>query len=123
MSITEIERIKAVTIAVADQDEALHWYTECLGFVKKADRRAPGFRWVTVAPAGQEDVEFLLASWFPELVGKNATCVVHTRDCAGTYEKLSGRGVEFVHPPRHQPYGVEAVFTDLYGNRYALVQP
>jgi len=117
-----IHRIKAVTIAVSDQDEAVVWYTEKLGFAKKADIPVPGFRWVTVAPADQEDVEFLLASWFPELVGKNGTCVLHTKDCEGTYEMLRGRGVEFSQEPKARPYGTEAVFQDLYGNRYALVQ-
>lgn len=82
----------------------------------------PGFRWVTVAPADQEDVEFLLAAWFPELVGMNGTCVLHTKDCEGTYEMLRGRGVEFSQEPKARPYGTEAVFQDLYGNRYALVQ-
>lgn len=118
-----IERIKAVTIAVKDQEEALSWYVERLGFSKKADIPIPGFRWVTVAPEGQEDVEFLLASWFPDLVGKNATCVVHTADCTAAHKLLAERGVEFLQQPQSRPYGTEAVFQDLYGNRYALVQP
>jgi predicted enzyme related to lactoylglutathione lyase len=118
-----IDRIKAVTIAVEDQEEALQWYTEKLGFAKKADIASPGFRWVTVAPAGQEDVEFLLASWFPSLVGKNATCVVHTANCVETHKLLADRGVEFTQLPERRPYGTEAVFQDLYGNRYALVEP
>lgn len=122
MSIPGIERIKAVTVAVNDQEQALAWFTEKLGFVKKADIPVPGSRWVTVAPAGQEDVEFLLASWFPQLVGKNATCVLHTKDCEGTFEMLRDRGVEFTQEPKVRPYGTEAVFQDLYGNRYALVQ-
>jgi predicted enzyme related to lactoylglutathione lyase len=123
MSFAGIDRIKAVTIAVADQEAALAWYTEKLGFEKKADLGVPGFRWLTVAPAGQEDTEFLLASWFPDHIGKNATCVLHTKDCAAAYETLSGRGVEFAQPPQSKPYGTEAVFKDLHGNRYALVQP
>lgn len=118
-----IDRVKAVAIAVKDQEEALAWYTEKAGFVKKADVNVPGFRWVTVAPEREPDVEFLLASWFPELVGKNGTCVLHTRDCAGTWEMLRDRGVKFHQEPQGRPYGMEAVFEDLYGNRYALVQP
>ena len=73
MSAPGISRIKAVTIAVKDQDEALAWYTDRkLGFYKR--RRIfqfPGSGWVTVAPEQQQDVEFLLASWFPELIGRN----------------------------------------------------
>lgn len=122
MSTPGISRIKAVTIAVNNQEEALSWFTEKLGFVKKSDIPVPGFRWVTVAPAGQEDVEFLLASWFPDLVGKNATCVLHTSDCNATYTMLADRGVEFSQEPKLRPYGTEAVFQDLHGNRYALLE-
>lgn len=117
-----IDRVSTVTIAVADQDEALAWYTEKLGFEKKVDVRSPGFRWLTVAPPQQVDVEFLLASWFPHLVGKNAIWVLSTRDCKGGYEELRARGVEFSQKPEIRPWGIEAIFSDLYGNKYALVQ-
>jgi uncharacterized glyoxalase superfamily protein PhnB len=117
-----IDKVSTVTIAVADQDEALTWFTQMLNFEKKMDQRSAQVRWLTVAPAQQMDVEFLLASWFPDLVGKNATWVLSTRDCQGGYEELSAKGVEFVQKPEIKPYGIEAVFVDLYGNRYALVQ-
>jgi len=117
-----IDKLSTVTIAVQDQDEALHWYTEMLGFEKRMDQRGEGFRWLTVAPPQQAEVEFLLASWFPDRVGKNATWVLSTRDCKGGYEELKGRGVEFEHGPEMRPWGIEAVFVDLYGNKYALVQ-
>jgi catechol 2,3-dioxygenase-like lactoylglutathione lyase family enzyme len=117
-----IDRVSTVTIAVADQDEALAWYTEKLGFEKKMDVRSPQFRWLTVAPPQQVDVEFLLASWFPDLVGKNATWVLSTRDCQVGYEELKSRGIEFSQKPELRPGGIEAIFNDLYGNRYALVQ-
>ena len=116
------DRISTVTIAVADQDEALAWYTEKLGFEKKVDVRSPEFRWLTVAPPQQVDVEFLLASWFPDLVGKNATWVLSTRDCQGGYEELKARGIDFSQKPELRPWGIEAIFSDLYGNKYALVQ-
>src|SRR5215469_424195 len=117
-----IDRVSTVTIAVADQDEALVWYTEKLGFEKKMDVRSLQFRWLTVAPPQQVDVEFLLASWFPDLIGKNPTWVLSTRDCQGGYEDLKARGVAFSHKPEMRPWGIEAIFSDLYGNRYALVQ-
>ena len=117
-----IDRVSTVTIAVADQDEALAWYTERLGFEKKMDVRSPQFRWLTVAPPQQVDVEFLLASWFPDLIGKNATWVLSTRDCQGGYEELKANGVEFSQKPELRPWGIEAIFADLYGNKYALVQ-
>jgi predicted enzyme related to lactoylglutathione lyase len=117
-----IDKVSTVTIAVTDQDEALTFFTQMLGFEKKMDVRSPGFRWLTVAPAQQVDVEFLLASWFPDLVGKNATWVLSTRDCQGGYEELKARGVEFSQKPEVKPWGIEAVFSDPYGNKYALVQ-
>ena len=117
-----IDRVSTVTIAVANQDEALQWYTEKLGFEKKMDVRSPKFRWLTVALPQQVDVEFLLASWFPDRVGKNATWVLSTRDCKAGYEELKAKGVEFSQKPEIRPWGIEAVFADLYGNKYALVQ-
>lgn len=117
-----IDRVSTVTIAVADQDEALAWYTQKLGFEKKMDQRSDQFRWLTVAPPQQVDVEFLLASWFPDRIGKNATWVLSTRDCQGGYEELKSKGVEFSQKPELRPWGIEAIFSDLYGNKYALVQ-
>jgi catechol 2,3-dioxygenase-like lactoylglutathione lyase family enzyme len=116
------DKVSTVTIAVRDQDEALAWFTEMLGFEKRMDQRSSGFRWLTVAPPQQAEVEFLLASWFPDLVGKNATWVISTRDCQGGYEELKSKGIEFVQSPTPRPWGIEAVFIDLYGNKYALVQ-
>lgn len=117
-----IDRVAAVTIAVEDQDEALAWYTEKLGFEKKVDARSAHFRWLTIAPPQQVDVEFLLASWFPDLIGKNATWVLSTRDCQGGYEELKAKGVTFSQKPEPRPWGIEAIFSDLYGNQWALVQ-
>ncbi len=119
----EIDKVATLTIAVKDQDEALRWFTERLGFEKRIDLSAPGMRWLTVAPKNQKEIEFVLASWFPDHVGKNAPCVVHTRNCRETYETLKNRGVKFSKSPTEEPYGVEAIFEDLYGNPYALVEP
>ena len=128
------DKVSIVTIAVRDQDEALTWFTQVLGFEKRVDQRldqrldqklsqrGPGLRWLTVAPPQQAEVEFLLASWFPDLVGKNPTWVISTRDCQGGYEELKGQGIEFTQSPTPRPWGIEAVFVDLYGNKYALVQ-
>jgi catechol 2,3-dioxygenase-like lactoylglutathione lyase family enzyme len=117
-----IDKVSTITIAVRDQDEALTWFTQLLGFEKRVDQQGHGFRWLTVAPPQQIEVEFLLASWFPDRVGKNATWVLSTRDCKGGYEELKGKGIEFVQSPQARPWGIEAVFVDLYGNKYALVQ-
>jgi uncharacterized glyoxalase superfamily protein PhnB len=117
-----IDKVSTITIAVKDQDEALAWFTRMLSFEKRMDQQGSGFRWLTVAPPQQAEVEFLLASWFPDLVGKNATWVLSTRDCKGGYEELKAKGVEFTQAPEVKPWGIEAVFVDLYGNKYALVQ-
>jgi hypothetical protein len=120
------DKVSTVTIAVRDQDEALTWFTQMLGFEKRVDQcldqRGRRFRWLTVAPPQQAEVEFLLASWFPDLVGKNPTWVISTRDCQGGYEELKGKGIAFTQAPTLRPWGIEAVFVDLYGNKYALVQ-
>ena len=117
-----IDKVATFTIAVRDQEEALRWFTEKLEFEKRMDVSAPGMRWLTIAPKGQKEVEFVLASWFPMHVGKNAPCVLETSDCRGTYQTLKDRGVKFSQRPTDKPYGVEAVFEDLYGNNYALVE-
>ncbi len=117
-----IEKISTITIAVKDENEALQWFTEKLGFEKRLDLTGPGLRWLTIAPKNQKEVQFLLATWFPQHIGKNATCVVDTQDCRKTYAELKNRGVKFKQEPQDRPYGVEAVFQDLYGNTYALVQ-
>lgn len=116
------DKVSTIPIAVADQDEALTWFTQILGFEKRVDQSGDGFRWLTVAPPQQAEVEFLLASWFPELVGKNPTWVLSTRDCPGGYEELKAKGVQFTQVPQAKPWGIEAIFVDLYGNKYALVQ-
>jgi predicted enzyme related to lactoylglutathione lyase len=117
-----IDKIATITVAVKDQEEALTWFTEKLGFVKRMDMQGPGLRWMTVAPKNQTEVEFLLAGWFPNHIGKNATCVVTTQDCRATFDELKSRGVKFTQTPQDRPYGVEAVFQDLCGNNYALIQ-
>ena len=130
-----ITKLARVTVIVRDQDEALRFYTEKLGLEIRADFTiGPGMRWLTVAPAGQSEVEIVLqqpSGWHDEQerqqmldrVGQGTTWVFYTDDCHGDYEALAGRGVEFVSAPANQVYGVEAVFHDLYGNTFSLLQP
>jgi catechol 2,3-dioxygenase-like lactoylglutathione lyase family enzyme len=118
-----IDRVVTVTIAVANQDEALAWFVEKLGFEKRQDTPGPDLRWLTVAPILQAEIEFLLADWYPDRVGKNPTWVLSTRDLEAACEELKSKGVEFTQKPSRRPYGIEAIFVDLYGNKYALVAP
>jgi hypothetical protein len=70
----------------------LQWFTEKLEFEKGTDLAAPGMRWLTIAPRKQQEIEFVLASWFPMYIGKSAPCVVETADCRSTYQALKNRG-------------------------------
>lgn len=131
-----ITQLAVISVLVQDQDEALRFYTEKLGLEKRADVSfGPGMRWLTVAPKGQKRPEIALAK--PDIVfhgeertkellgriGQGTTGVFDTDDCWNMYETLCSRGVTFVHPPSKQKYGMEAVFEDLYGNRFALLEP
>lgn len=127
-------RLGSVTILVGDYDEALKFYTKTLGFEKRSDEHfGPGARWVTVAAPGQ-DIQIILQKPEPamhgeenarkmaERIGQNPTWVLATDDCKKTYQLYSSRGVKFNEPPKEMPWGTQAVFKDLYGNSYALVE-
>jgi predicted enzyme related to lactoylglutathione lyase len=121
-------RLSLVTIFVSDQDEALRFYTEKLGFEKRADdvQTVPGLRWLTVGPKDQEEPQFVLLKAVEkdqvEQIGKQSHLGFSTEDCRGTYERLSARGVKFTSPPEDVGYGVQALFEDLYGNEYVLIE-
>jgi catechol 2,3-dioxygenase-like lactoylglutathione lyase family enzyme len=132
-----IKKLSHVTIYVLNQNEALKFYTEKLGFEVRTDNTLEGFRWLTVGPKTQPDIEMVLFEPQPgfmfdektvaqmrELVGKGALGggVFNTSDCKATYEELKSRGVEFFSPPQERPYGVEAVFKDNSGNWFSLTQ-
>jgi len=112
-------KLALVTIFVCDQDEALRFYTEKLGFEKRADdaQTMPGFRWLTVSPPCQKEPEFVLLKAVEkeqiELMGKQSHLGFNTDDCRGTYLTLSARGVKFTSPPEEVGYGVQALFEDL----------
>jgi len=131
-----MNRLSVVSIFVRDQDEALRFYTEKLGLEKRADTTfGPGMRWLTVAPKGQKTPEIALAKpdaslhgeehihVLMERIGRGTTWVFDTEDCRETYRTLLARGVKFLCPPTEQSYGVEAIFEDLYGNTFSLLEP
>ncbi len=126
-------RVLRVTIRVRDQEEALRFYTQQVGFEKRADLpMGAGRRWVTVAPKDDEVIELVLqpSDWFEgeerqqhsELVGKNPTIVFQVDNCRATYERLCAQGVEFSMPPTAMGYGIEADGKDLYGNTLVFLQ-
>ncbi len=124
-----ITKLGVVTILVRDQDEALKFYTEQLGLIKKDDMAWEGTdRWLTVSPKDQPELQIFLAkadSFGMDLmdhVGKSPSWAFGTDNCQQTYEELSERGVKFSGPPKEQPYGIEAMFEDLYGNKFLIVE-
>lgn len=133
-----INRLSIATIWVKDQNEALRFYTEKLGFEICTDVTAGEYRWLTVGLQSQPEIEFQLAALKPggrmtqddvdqlaKLVeaGKMGVGPWKTDDCQKTYEALKAKGVEFVQPPTDRPYGIiEAVFKDNSGNVMVLAQ-
>ncbi len=138
-----IKGLSHTCVYVLDQDAAKTFYTDKLGMEVRSDvtmeaefeGAGAGFRWLTVGPAGQPDVEIILADCGmgqdPEtaqqlrgLVAKGALGhgVLRTDDCQKDYEDLSARGVVFLQEPSERPYGVEAVLRDDSGNWWSLTQ-
>jgi predicted enzyme related to lactoylglutathione lyase len=118
-------RLQAVILLVTDQDKALQWYTEKLGFEKKVDQQfGPGQRWLTIVPKGMSGPEIVLQKAAPgqeAQVGKSLDWVFDTDDAKLAYDALSARGVKFAGPPDVQPWGTQVHFEDLYGNHFTLV--
>jgi catechol 2,3-dioxygenase-like lactoylglutathione lyase family enzyme len=134
-----IQKMAYTAIFVLDQDQALDFYVNKLSFELKMDESLPnGFRWLTVSPKGQSDLQIILMKVAPgpkiqpedvqtisELIKKGAfgAGVFQTADCRKTYEELKAKGVEFLSPPKEQFYGIEAVFKDPFGNWFSMTQP
>lgn len=123
--------IASFALVVADYDEAIAYYTQALGFELREDSpRENGKRWVLVAPPGAA-TGILLAKAADEIQGThigNQTggrvgFFLHTDDFERDYAAMKSRGVRFAEAPRHENYGTVAVFEDLYGNRWDLLQP
>jgi predicted enzyme related to lactoylglutathione lyase len=133
-------KIANAQLWVHDQDEALAFYTEKLGWEIRADvtiAELGNFRWLTVAPSGQEDFAVVLMAIpgppmfepetvekIRELMGKGVagTVFLTTEDCRASYEELKARGVEFSETPEERPYGIDAGFRDPSGNAFRLTQ-
>jgi catechol 2,3-dioxygenase-like lactoylglutathione lyase family enzyme len=133
-------KIANAQLWVHDQEEALAFYTEKLGFEVRADVTLPemgDFRWLTVSPPGQEDVAIVLmaipgppvmdeetAQQIEELMAKGfaGTAFLTTDDCRSEYEQLRERGVEFTETPEERPYGIDCGFRDPSGNSIRLTE-
>jgi catechol 2,3-dioxygenase-like lactoylglutathione lyase family enzyme len=133
-----IQRQSHSTIYVIDQEEALEFYRDTLGFEVRTDMpMTDDLRWITVSPKGQPDLEIVLMQIAPGPAFSDETAeemkalvrrgtlgigVFETDDIHGDYERLSKQGVEFASPPREQFYGIEAVVRDNSGNWFSLTQ-
>ena len=133
-------RISATQLWVHDQDEALEYYTKKLGMEVRADVTMPemgNFRWLTVAPPGQEDAAItLMAIPGPPVMdeetraqvealmakGFAGTVFLTTDDVRADYEELRARGVEFTEEPEERPYGIDTGLRDPSGNHLRLTQ-
>ena len=133
-------RIANAQLWVHDQDEALAFYTEKLGFEVRSDvtiAELGDFRWLTVGPANQPDFAITLmaipgppvmepdtAEQVKALMAKGfaGTVFLETDDCQASYEELKRRGVEFTEAPEERPYGIDCGFRDPSGNAIRLTQ-
>lgn len=121
----------SVALLVRDYDEAKAWYTGVLGFTLIEDSDlGDGKRWVVVAPPGSAETSLLLAraatpdqaARVGDQAGGRVFLFLNTDDFQRDFQMLRARGVKFVEAPRQEKYGTVAVFADLYGNRWDLIQ-
>jgi predicted enzyme related to lactoylglutathione lyase len=125
-------KIKVTSIYVDDQDKALHFYSDVLGFAKKADFSNGPYRWLTVAPAEQPDGPELqlalnnnpAAKAYQQAIFQQGQPAImfFTDDVKGDYERIKGRGAEFTMPPTDVPGSTIAMLKDTCGNLVQLSQ-
>jgi catechol 2,3-dioxygenase-like lactoylglutathione lyase family enzyme len=135
-----IDAMSHAGVWVRDQDEAKTFYTEKVGLEVRQDvtlEEMGGYRWLTVGPPGQPDVQLILSRPGPppvdpgtaeqllELIAKGAMPggIFRTDDCRATCKELEGRGLELTEQPEERFYGIDASFRDPSGNEWRIVQP
>ena len=134
-----ITKLSHTSFFVNDQDKAFEFYVNKLGFKVNTDAKMEnGFRWLTVNPPDQPDLEIVLfpvngTNGFEEDVntalklllekGVMGAGAMYTSDCRATYEELKAKGVVFKSEPKEQFYGIEAIITDGCGNWFSMTQP
>lgn len=137
---TMLKQVTHVGLGVRDQDEALTFWTDKIGFEVRNDvtiAEMGGFRWLTVGPPNQQDLEIILIppggpGTPAEVVEKANEVLAHgvlpglifrVDDCRATYDELKSRGVEMTQEPIEQFYGIDAAFRDPTGNSIRFTQP
>jgi uncharacterized glyoxalase superfamily protein PhnB len=124
--------IAQISLVVNDYDEAIEFYTQKLNFVLKEDTvLSETKRWVIVSPPGSNGCSLLLAKAANEeqktrtgnQTGGRVFLFLHTDDLHRDYKNMKAQGISFVREPSKEVYGTVAVFKDLYGNLWDLIQP
>ena len=130
-----IQKVSHMVVYVLDQQRAYDFYVNKLGFDVRTDAKMGDFRWLTVGPKGQPDLEITLMEPKPGPMLDEARCktlreliekgtfgfgVFDTADVRKTYAELKARGVQFVQEPKERPYGIEAILKDDSGNWFSL---
>jgi catechol 2,3-dioxygenase-like lactoylglutathione lyase family enzyme len=129
-------RIPIIALRVLDQDRALAFYTETLGFTVTEDMDIGAMRWLTVAPPGAPDQHVLLERVGPPIVdadtadtidtliakGVGGTLFLEVDDCRALFDDLVAKGVEIIQEPMERFYGIDAAFRDDSGNHIRMTQ-
>lgn len=126
------QRIAHITLVVKDYDEAIQFYTGKLDFELLEDTKIDELkRWVVLSPPGAKECCLVLARASNEKqlasvgnqTGGRVFLFLFTDDFRRDYNKMIEKGIRFVVPPKKEPYGQVAVFEDLYGNKWDLLEP
>lgn len=125
------QSLALISYLVRDYDEAIEFFTKVLQFDLIEDTPQAGKRWVVVRPRGGNGASLLLAqastpeqeSAIGNQTGGRVFLFLYTDDFRRDYQRMKASGVKFLETPREEPYGTVAVFSDLYGNKWDLLQP
>ena len=122
-----LTKLANVSVVIKDYDEAIEWYTEVLGLELRMDGSMGGdYRFGTAGVQGQDDVSIVLHKSSEGSASSTSSIhglLFHTDDCRLETKRLRQSGVTITLEPEEQPWGVQAVFQDLYGNTHVLLQP
>ncbi|AVF03318.1 MULTISPECIES: VOC family protein [Devosia] len=127
-----IQSIATIALVVADYEEAIAFYRDTVGFTLLEDTPlAPGKRWVVLAPPGGDGARLLLAkadgpdqeAVIGKQTGGRVMLFLQTDDFDRDHARMQANGVRFLEEPRREAYGTVAVFVDLYGNKWDLIEP
>ncbi|MDG2025643.1 MAG: VOC family protein [Acidimicrobiales bacterium] len=125
-----MSRLALVSLVVPDYDEAIAFFVDVLGFELAEDRDEGRKRWIVVRPAGAETGVVLAQADTAEQraavgnqLGGRVGFFLHTDDFARDHARMTTAGVHFHEDPRHEPYGIVAVWEDPWGNTWDLLEP